>query len=83
MERRRQDVGQASRGKERDADERRRAENLDESQLTDVSDKAFFYDSVLWAVENGVTNGLSETSFGPGSVCTRAQVVTFLYRSFL
>ena len=42
----------------------------------------FFYKSVLWAVENGITNGLTATEFGPGSPCNRAQVVTFLYRAF-
>jgi len=36
---------------------------------------------MLWAVENGITNGLTATTFGPGAVCNRAQVVTFLYRT--
>ena len=41
----------------------------------------FFYKAVLWAVEKGVTNGLSATTFGPYELCNRAQVVTFLYRA--
>ncbi len=47
----------------------------------DVSSEAYFYDAVLWAVDKGVTTGLSESSFGPNSTCTRAQIVTFLYRA--
>ena len=50
--------------------------------FTDVKSTDFFYKSVLWAVENGITNGLTATEFGPGSPCNRAQVVTFLYRAF-
>ncbi|MBQ1841972.1 MAG: S-layer homology domain-containing protein, partial [Bacteroidales bacterium] len=40
-----------------------------------------FYKAVLWAVENNVTYGTSETKFSPANTCTRAQVVTFLYRA--
>ncbi len=47
----------------------------------DVSKKAFYYKAMLWAIENGITNGLSETRFGPDETCTRAQIVTFLYRA--
>lgn len=47
----------------------------------DVSSEAYFYDAVLWAVDKGVTTGLSATSFGPNSTCTRGQIVTFLYRA--
>ncbi|MBR7179666.1 MAG: S-layer homology domain-containing protein [Oscillospiraceae bacterium] len=50
--------------------------------FTDVAEQDFFYKAVLWAVENGITNGISATEFGPGSSCNRAQVVTFLYRAF-
>ena len=46
----------------------------------DVSEDAYYYESVLWAYDSGITAGASETSFAPDSVCTRAQVVTFLYR---
>lgn len=47
----------------------------------DVPNDAFFYEAVKWAVENGVTNGLSDTMFGPYESCTRAQIVTFLWRA--
>ena len=50
--------------------------------FTDVKAGDFYYEAVLWAVENGVTNGLSATEFGVNSVCNRAQIVTFLYRTF-
>ena len=46
----------------------------------DVSANAYYAAAVLWARENGITAGTSETSFSPDAVCTRAQVVTFLYR---
>ena len=46
----------------------------------DVSKGAYYYNAVLWAVENGITNGTSATTFSPGDSCTRSQVVTFLYR---
>ena len=46
----------------------------------DVSSDAFYYDAVRWAVESGITSGSSATTFSPNAVCTRAQVVTFLYR---
>ena len=36
----------------------------------------------LWAVENNITNGISATEFGVGGTCNRAQVVTFLYRTY-
>ena len=50
--------------------------------FVDVKTTDFFYKSVLWAVENGITNGVDATHFGPGSSCNRAQVVTFLYRAY-
>lgn len=46
----------------------------------DVPDDAYYHDAVLWAVERNVTKGTSETTFSPGASCTRAHVVTFLYR---
>ena len=49
--------------------------------FTDVKESDFFYKAVLWAVEKGVTNGISATQFGPYSLCNRAQVVTFLWRA--
>ena len=50
--------------------------------FTDVKTTDFFYKSVLWAVENGITAGLDATHFGPTADCNRAQVVTFLYRAY-
>ena len=47
----------------------------------DVPKNAYYYNAVLWAVEQGITNGTSKTTFSPESPCTRAHVVTFLYRS--
>jgi len=49
--------------------------------FTDVDADQFYYQPMLWAVENGITNGLTATTFGPDAVCNRAQVVTFLYRA--
>ena len=48
--------------------------------FTDVKPGAYFETAVLWASETGVTNGTSATTFSPDDTCTRAQVVTFLYR---
>ena len=50
--------------------------------FTDVKDTDFFFKPVLWAVEQGITNGISATEFGPANPCNRAQVVTFLYRAY-
>ena len=52
-----------------------------QNRFADVPASAYYADAVLWAVENGVTNGLSETAFAPNETCTRAQIVTFLWRS--
>jgi len=46
----------------------------------DVQDTAYYHDAVIWAVENGITNGTGKTTFSPDAACTRAQIVTFLYR---
>ncbi len=46
----------------------------------DVSKDAYYYDAVLWAVKNAITNGTSATTFSPNNTCTRGQIVTFLYR---
>lgn len=53
-----------------------------DNPFVDVNEGDFFYKAVLWAVENGITNGVDATHFGPTSNCNRAQVVTFLYRAF-
>ena len=49
--------------------------------FTDVKAGSYYYDAVLWAVENGITKGTSDTMFSPDATCTRAQIVTFLWRS--
>lgn len=49
--------------------------------FADLDPKGFYYKAVLWAVEQGVTQGMSETSFAPSGQCTRAQIVTFLKRA--
>ena len=51
-----------------------------ENPFLDVNETHFFYDSVLWAVEKGITSGLTADTFGPFATCNRAQVVTFLWR---
>ena len=50
--------------------------------FTDLKNGEYYYDAVLWAVENKVTSGLKPTLFGPEEPCTRGQVVTFLYRAY-
>ena len=49
--------------------------------FTDVPVGSYYYDAVLWAVENGITKGSSETTFSPNMTCSRAQIVAFLWRS--
>ena len=48
--------------------------------FTDVKADAYYYDAVLWAVENGITTGVTDTTFKPHDTVTRAQSITFLYR---
>ena len=49
--------------------------------FTDVPAGSYYYDAVLWAVENGIAKGTSDTTFSPDATCTRAQIVAFLWRS--
>ena len=49
--------------------------------FTDVKAGSYYYDAVLWAVEQGITKGTSDTMFSPDATCTRAQIVTFLWRA--
>ena len=51
------------------------------SSFTDVPANAYYAKAVAWAVENGITNGMTETTFAPNETCTRGQSVTFLYRA--
>lgn len=48
--------------------------------FTDVKEGKFYYKAVLWAVEKGITSGVSDTAFAPDKTCTRGQIVTFLWR---
>ena len=50
--------------------------------FADVTADAFYADAVAWAVESGVTNGTSASTFSPNNGCTRAQIITFLYRAY-
>ena len=52
-----------------------------EMPFSDVAEDAYYHDAVLWAIEKGITKGISETEFAPDAVCTREQIVTFLYRT--
>ena len=53
-----------------------------ENVFTDVRSGTYYKQAVLWAIEKGITNGISATEFGVENVCNRAQVVTFLYRTY-
>ena len=50
--------------------------------FTDVAPGAYYYDAVLWAVSQEITNGTSAMTFSPNQTCTRGQIVTFLYRDY-
>ena len=52
------------------------------SNFADVDANAYYASAIKWAVDNGITNGISSSLFGPDSSCTRAQIVTFLYRMY-
>ena len=53
-----------------------------EITFTDVPAESFYANAVAWALEKGITNGTSATTFGAADACNRAQVVTFLYRAY-
>ncbi len=59
----------------------RPAENAPETGFTDVADGAYYADAVQWAVSQGITAGTSTDKFSPNAACTRAQMVTFLWRA--
>ena len=50
--------------------------------FSDVAADAYYAEAVKWATDNGITNGTTDTTFSPGSGCTRAQIVTFLWRLY-
>ena len=54
---------------------------VETSPFTDVKDDAYYYEAVKWAAENGITGGIGNGLFGPEQPCTRAQIVTFLWRA--
>ena len=56
-------------------------DRVDSPAFTDVPADAYFYDAVEWAVAEGITSGTSPTTFSPNNGCTRAQMVTFLWRA--
>ena len=53
-----------------------------DNPFTDVAAGAFYYNPVLWAVENGITTGTGADTFSPNEDCNRGQVITFLYRAY-
>ena len=52
------------------------------AEFSDVPTDSYYANAVAWAVENGVTNGIGDGLFGPDNSCTRAQIVTFLFRAY-
>ena len=56
--------------------------NSIENPFVDVATSAYYYKAVLWAYEMGITNGYTRTIFGHNLICSRAQGITFLYRTF-
>ena len=52
-----------------------------QSAFTDVPETAYYNQPVAWAVEKGITNGTTATTFSPNATCTRAQIITFLWRA--
>ena len=52
------------------------------AEFSDVLTDSYYANAVAWAVENGVTNGIGDGMFGPNNSCTRAQIVTFLFRAY-
>ena len=56
-------------------------EPAEENPFEDVAEDSYYYDAVLWAAKNGIVAGTTATTFAPNDACTRAQVVSFLYRA--
>ena len=52
-----------------------------EIKFADVAETTYYRDPVAWAVDKGITNGTSDTAFSPNNTCTRAQIITFLWRA--
>ena len=66
---------------EKPAEEKPAEEKPAANPFTDVAETAYYYEAVLWAVENNITTGKTETTFAPDEICTRGHIVTFLYRA--
>ena len=49
--------------------------------FSDVKSSDYYYKAVLWAVEKGITSGTSATEYSPNQICSRAHIITFLYRA--
>ncbi len=56
-------------------------DETEKSPFGDVPDDAYYYEAVKWAAENGITDGVGNNLFAPGQPCTRAQIVTYLWRA--
>jgi len=67
--------------REAPASEAKAAEAPKGPEFSDVDSGAYYYDAVQWAVQKGVASGTTETTFSPDKTCTRAQTITFLWRS--
>lgn len=52
------------------------------AKFDDVSESSVYYNAIMWAVETGITSGVTKTTFAPNDTCTRGQAVTFIYREF-
>ena len=65
------------------ASEGKPAPNSTESPFDDVTPNDWFFKSILWAAENGITKGVGDGLFGVNNTCTRAQIMTFLYKTSL
>ena len=60
------------------------ADAATEKLFSDVPKRSAYFEAIKWAVESGITNGTGDgTTFSPNELCTRAQMVTFLYRYFV
>ena len=57
------------------------ARDVEASPFADVATDGYYYEAVKWAVKNGITDGVGNNLFAPGQLCTRAQIVTFLWRA--
>ena len=64
------------------SDKKTPAADASANPFTDVSETSPFYDAILWAVKQKITNGKTASTFGPGDTCTVSHILTFLYRAY-